>query len=402
MSGAGFILAINLFVAGLLSAAFMMIAVYDRSRVAARWLALGYAVGMGFFAIEAVIPALGNARLAVVAAVACLLAGMIALNVGVARKYHVAVPWRLMGALFVASLVVNYAIQDLPRYSLTRMTLYQAPFFLMMVISVGLVWNAATRDRLDRALMILFGLSAIQFLTKPFLAYAFGGWGARPQDYISSNYALFSQSMATVFAMATALLLMVILVRDVLTDATQKSETDTLSGLLNRRGFEEQAEPRLARANLPASLILADLDAFKSINDEFGHDTGDQVIVAFARLLRDAVPPNAIVGRLGGEEFGVFLPDTNAAAARLLAESLRLTFAALNIPEVPLYRRCTASFGVAERIAEESLSDLRRRSDAALYAAKRDGRDRVAIASSPGADVMPLHPLAGTSLSKSA
>ena len=382
MSGAGFILAINLFVAGLLSAAFMMIAVYDRSRVAARWLALGYAVGMGFFAIEAIIPALGNARLAVVAAVACLLAGMIALNVGVARKYHVAVPWRLMGAVFVASLVVNYAIQDLPRYSLTRMTLYQAPFFLMMVISVGLVWNAATRDRLDRTLMILFGLSAIQFLTKPFLAYAFGGWGARPQDYISSNYALFSQSMATVFAMATALLLMVILVRDVLTDATQKSETDTLSGLLNRRGFEERADRALhdaERQRVPLSLVICDLDQFKSINDDFGHASGDAVIVTFAQFLRSAMASHHVAGRIGGEEFAIILPGTNIVAARLFAEGARSAFGGLPVVGLPQDRRFTASFGVAELAPGERLTDLMRRADIALYDAKKSGRDCVRV-----------------------
>lgn len=382
MSGAGFILAINLFVAGLLSAAFMMIAVYDRSRVAARWLALGYAVGMGFFAIEAVIPALGNARLAVVAAVACLLAGMIALNVGVARKYHVAVPWRLMSAVFVASLVVNYAIQDLPRYSLTRMTLYQAPFFLMMVISVGLVWKAAARDKLDRTLMILFGLSALQFLTKPFLAYAFGGWGARPQDYINSNYALFSQSMATVFAMATALLLIVILVRDVLTDATQKSETDTLSGLLNRRGFEERADRALhdaERQGVPLSLVICDLDQFKSINDEFGHASGDAVIVTFAQFLRSAVASHHVAGRIGGEEFAIVLPGTNIVAARLFAEGARSAFGGLPVVGLPRDRRFTASFGVAELAPGERLTDLMRRADIALYDAKKSGRDCVRV-----------------------
>lgn len=387
MSGAGFILAINLFVAGLLSTAFMMIAVYDRSRVAARWLALGYAVGMGFFAIEAVIPALGDARLAVVAAVACLLAGMIALNVGVARKYNVTVPWRLMGAVFVASLAVNYAIQDLPRYSLTRMTLYQAPFFLMMVISVGLVWNAAVRDRLDRALMILFGLSALQFLTKPFLAYTFGGWGARPQDYINSNYALFSQSMATVFAMATALLLIVILVRDVLTDATQKSETDTLSGLLNRRGFEERADRALRdaeRQGVPLSLVICDLDRFKSINDDFGHESGDAVIVAFSQFLRSAVASHYVPGRIGGEEFAVILPGTNIVAARLFAEGARSALAGLPVAGLPEDRRFTASFGVAELAPGERFTELMRRADIALYDAKKSGRDCVRVSPKNG------------------
>jgi diguanylate cyclase (GGDEF)-like protein len=382
MGGAEFILAINLFVAALLSAAFMMIAAYDRSRVAARWLAFGYAVGMGFFAIEAIIPSLDNARVAVVAAVACLLAGMAAFNAGIARKYGTRVPWRLMGVVVVASLVVNYAIQDLPRHSLTRMTLYQAPFVLMQAISVGLVWRAAGRDKLDRMLMILFSLSALQFLSKPFVAYASGGWGARPQDYIGSNYALFSQSMGTVIAMAIALLLMVILVRDVLTDATQKSETDTLSGLLNRRGFEERADRALRdaeRQGVPLSLVICDLDHFKSVNDNFGHASGDAVIVTFAGFLRTAMASRYVAGRIGGEEFAVILPGTNIVAARLFAEGARSAFAGLPVPGLPKESRFTASFGVAELAPGERIVDLMRRADMALYDAKKSGRDCVRV-----------------------
>ena len=387
MSGAGFILAINLFVAALLSAAFMMIAVYDRSRAAARWLAFGYAIGMGFFAIEAVIPSLDNARVAVVAAVACLLAGMAAFNAGVARKYGVRIPWRLIGIVFVASLVVDYLIQDLQRQSFMRLMLYQAPFAIMQAISAGLIWRAASRDRLDRALMALFGLSALQFLSKPFLAHIFGGWGARPQEYINSNYALFSQSMGTVFAMAIALLLIVILVRDVLADATQKSETDTLSGLLNRRGFEERADRALRdaeRQGVPLSLVICDLDHFKSVNDSFGHASGDAVIVTFARFLRTAVALHYAAGRIGGEEFAIVLPGTNIVAARLFAEGARSAFAGLPVDGLPYDKRFTASFGVAELAPGERIADLMQRADAALYEAKKSGRDCVRVSLKSG------------------
>ena len=167
-------------------------------------------------------------------------------------------------------------------------------------------------------------------------------------------------------------------------------------------GFEERAAPHMQHSSLPAAIILADLDAFKSINDTYGHDTGDQVIMAFARLMRETAPPKAIVGRLGGEEFAILLPESNIAAARLLAETLRVGLAALQIPGLPVYARCTASFGVAERMAAESLADLRRRADSALYNAKRGGRDRVIAAAFPDADTMPTHPLAGTSLARSA
>ena len=196
--------------------------------------------------------------------------------------------------------------------------------------------------------------------------------------------------------------MLMLLVRDMLVEITARSETDPLSSVYNRRGFEERAAPGLQQASVPAALVLADLDAFKAINDNYGHDTGDQVIIAFAALLRDTAPPKAVVGRLGGEEFGVFLPGANLAVARLLAETLRTGFAAQPVAGLPPFVRCTASFGVAERMDGESLSGLRRRADAALYTAKRDGRDRVAVAGDPHADAMPAHPLAGTSLAKSA
>ncbi len=257
----------------------------------------------------------------------------------------------------------------------------------MQAISAGLIWRAASRDRLDRALMALFGLSALQFLSKPFLAHIFGGWGARPQEYINSNYALFSQSMGTVFAMAIALLLIVILVRDVLADATQKSETDTLSGLLNRRGFEERADRALRdaeRQGVPLSLVICDLDHFKSVNDSFGHASGDAVIVTFARFLRTAVALHYAAGRIGGEEFAIVLPGTNIVAARLFAEGARSAFAGLPVDGLPDDKRFTASFGVAELAPGERIADLMQRADAALYEAKKSGRDCVRVSLKSG------------------
>ena len=402
MNGASYVLAINLFIAAAFSIAFLVVAISNRADRVAPMFALAYLFGIFYIITEFVLPLQDFPQFAYTLGFAAFLATMVAVTLGVARRYGQRVPALVVWIFCLASVVGNWFGYGLAHDSVPRNLIYQAPYALLQLYTGWLVLASRRRHAVDIGMMALFWLSAAQFLSKPFAAILLGGSGDSARTYIATSYALYSQSLGAMLAISTGLLMLSLLVRDMLVDATMRSLTDPLSGLLNRRGFEEQAEPCLARANVPASLILADLDAFKSINDEFGHDTGDQVIVAFARLLRDAVPPKAIVGRLGGEEFGVFLPDTNAAAARLLAESLRLTFAALNIPEVPLHRRCTASFGVAERIAEESLSDLRRRSDAALYAAKRDGRDRVAIASSPGADVMPLHPLAGTSLSKSA
>src|SRR5690606_19646518 len=124
-------------------------------------------------------------------------------------------------------------------------------------------------------------------------------------------------------SVGVGLLMLMLLVRDMLNDVTTRSETDPLSGLFNRRGFEDRAEPGLlaaSRGGVPAALVAVDLDHFKQINDTYGHEAGDRVIRGFAQLLKSTAPSRATIGRMGGEEFAVFLPGTNAIAARLFAE----------------------------------------------------------------------------------
>jgi diguanylate cyclase (GGDEF) domain len=137
-------------------------------------------------------------------------------------------------------------------------------------------------------------------------------------------------------------------------------------------------------------MIIADLDNFKAINDSYGHDSGDEVIAAFARILREAAGEHFVVGRLGGEEFGVFMPGVEASGARLFAENVRTRFAAVDFPFLRQGTRATVSMGVAQIALGDSHSDALRRADAALYQAKRDGRDRVQVAAP---DAMPEHPL---------
>ena len=113
---------------------------------------------------------------------------------------------------------------------------------------------------------------------------------------------------------------------DLMRTLKSESVTDPLSGLLNRRGWE-RASTMLGTcqsAGLPVSLIIADLDHFKAVNDPSGHAVGDRVIAAFAALLRTITGTHGVVGRLGGEEFAILLPVTDLAAARLFAEGVRM------------------------------------------------------------------------------
>jgi two-component system chemotaxis response regulator CheY len=120
---------------------------------------------------------------------------------------------------------------------------------------------------------------------------------------------------------------------------------------------------------------MADIDHFKYVNDEYGHAAGDRVLAHFGALLRTHTRPTDIVTRFGGEEFIVLMPHTRLAQASAKAEQIRNALAAEQI--APLVRPVTSSFGVAELLHDEEGSSFLKRVDAALYRAKKDGRNRV-------------------------
>lgn len=164
----------------------------------------------------------------------------------------------------------------------------------------------------------------------------------------------------------------------------QQALTDELTGLVNRRRFVAALESEIARARRSSgtlSVVLADLDDFKLINDRFGHHAGDEVLQAFADLIRAHGRDVDIAGRLGGEEFALLLPETDLDGAATGAERLCKSLSQLRIwlgegREVSV----TASFGVAELAEDQSWNGLLRAADAALYRAKERGKNRVARA----------------------
>jgi len=162
-------------------------------------------------------------------------------------------------------------------------------------------------------------------------------------------------------------------------DRETQARTDTLTGLLNRRGGELALDEALARARRDGhavSLLLADIDHFKQVNDTYGHDVGDTVITAVARTLAQTVRSGDVVARWGGEELLVLLPRAGVNEARQVAERCRAAVAAMRVVEAPGLA-ATVSLGAAEVGDDEPLAGALRRADAALYRAKRQGRNRV-------------------------
>jgi diguanylate cyclase (GGDEF)-like protein len=156
------------------------------------------------------------------------------------------------------------------------------------------------------------------------------------------------------------------------------ADTDPLTGLVNRRGFSSQFEAELERGrrfDRSFGLIVGDLDNFKAINDRLGHESGDDVLVSFAGLLRAHARRLDTTARIGGEEFALLLPGADSHGASIIAERIRE--AARRAYGHPRHRGLTVSFGVCSYPADgDSMKQLLRCADESLYAAKELGRDR--------------------------
>jgi diguanylate cyclase len=167
--------------------------------------------------------------------------------------------------------------------------------------------------------------------------------------------------------------------------------TDPLTGLRNRRGFDQDVAALYAKeseALASAAILLADLDHFKRVNDTYGHAFGDQVIRACAQVISGAIKGRDVASRFGGEEFLILLPDTSGAGAMAVAEQIRTTFSKARIRRSgseEAMGQVTISIGIAVPSLDEPLDQVIARADTALYQAKREGRNtaRLALEDSP-------------------
>jgi diguanylate cyclase len=170
-----------------------------------------------------------------------------------------------------------------------------------------------------------------------------------------------------------------------LSEARREAATDPLTGLANRRAFDgalrEQAALAMNTGN-PLSVLIADVDNFKTVNDRHGHDAGDEALRMVANCLTQAVRGRDIVARHGGEEFSVLLPNTAIDGAQAVAENIRaaISHSQLTLEATNTALTVTVSVGATTYEAGEKLSETLARADRALYRAKQEGRNRTAIA----------------------
>lgn len=161
------------------------------------------------------------------------------------------------------------------------------------------------------------------------------------------------------------------------------SRTDVLTGLSNRTFFFERLDEEIARSRRygqPLSVLMVDADHFKSINDTFGHSTGDEVLRVLGTRIRESLRTIDVAARYGGEEFALVLPETDLESAEVVATRLLGVARTVTFGPEEAERRLTVSIGLAELRPGETAGSLVGRADAALYQAKREGRDRMELA----------------------
>jgi diguanylate cyclase (GGDEF)-like protein len=159
-----------------------------------------------------------------------------------------------------------------------------------------------------------------------------------------------------------------------------------LTGLLNRRSFSSRVAAVPAHL-YPVAVAMADLDHFKTLNDTYGHETGDRALRLFSRVLRDSLRASDILARYGGEEFAIAFPDCSAVDATRALNTMRSHLdAAITVGGLPKF---TVSFGITEAEPGEEFGVVLRRADSALMVAKQQGRDRIVLHESVGGEEAP-------------
>ena len=261
----------------------------------------------------------------------------------------------------------------------SRLVIVNMGYGVMFAMGVTTLLTAPRRDLLSYVIIAVMAFQAIDFLVRPSLALLFER-SIPAEIYRESVYYSLIGLVLAVKGLTLASVLLAATISDWNTAQRQSSERDLLTGLHNRGSFEQLMANLLPRAQIerrPLSLIVADIDFFKQVNDIWGHQAGDEVITNFGTLIGKTIRECDVAGRVGGEEFCIAVWNCENEPAGRLADRVRQAFVSLEHASLKDEIRVTASFGVATAQDGETYRQLFARADEALYRAKSNGRNRV-------------------------
>ena len=313
------------------------------------------------------------------------MSGLIALLWGTAHRVGLKTPlWTYVATVVLTSAILWFAAAA-NQFETMRLA-QNVNSSLLMALTAQNLWHAGSRRMADRAVIWVLGLFSIFGFVRPILTtFSEQLFGPGPEG-TALLFAVHVLVLA-VFLTLQAIALIATIISDKSESDREVAALDPLSGLPMRAMFEAEAlamQHRARERGEALSLVIADLDQFKRLNATLGHAAGDRVIAAFGQLIAGEIRPHDICGRIGGEEFCIIASKCEGVNAKSLANRIRMATKRMAVPGVSPELAVTASFGVTEWHLHEPYGVVFDRADAALYEAKRSGRDSAVLHESAG------------------
>jgi diguanylate cyclase (GGDEF)-like protein len=235
------------------------------------------------------------------------------------------------------------------------------------------------RHVVEKALVTVAALVALDTVSRVVLFNFVLGNSDVIAEFTSTKYAFFMQVSGAALGLCFALAALGSELVDIVAGYRDAAERDPLTGLYNRRGFDDVLDRRHPAEGREGVILTCDIDHFKQVNDTYGHAAGDRVIQELARQLTGSLPRDTVAARFGGEEFTVYVPGVQLANGKALAQEICARFGSTRWLHLGIGRKITVSVGAAPLMSvDRTIYDAVSRADKALYAAKAAGRNQAA------------------------
>jgi diguanylate cyclase (GGDEF)-like protein len=360
---------------------FWLIHFFNKRQPFSGWVAVAYSAALAAYIIDSTRSASTNVGFIFVST------GLFWIfSLAVAKAIYVrceaAFPNVLVG-LILSSAMTAFAVLTFvaPDISI-RSVLVSVVAAILLSLALPPLWKAGEKV-IDGVLFGVIATVAATFIVRIVIVYSLHGLTLTEQSYSQSEYAWIFHFTSGICALALAVVLLYAAGLDMVWHFHGQSNRDPLTGLLNRRGlkgsFNASADRRQKKVYVRA-IILFDIDHFKRVNDQYGHAVGDKVLQRVAKTASGLCQEKGQVARTGGEEFAILTDWIPLETAQQLAQHICDSLRFIAHPELAPDHKVTASFGLAVLTDADSLHDAMDRADQALYHAKRNGRNQVALA----------------------